>query len=179
MTRVFLSYAEEDRAAANRLVSRFTGVGIELFWWQDEAQRGKRFVGKLEDEIGSADFFVILMSPDYLSSPWCRRERDLAIQREEDLGRQFIYVLKVAETSYAKSGFLSSYDWLDLTVPLDDEKLNAAMTALPLDRVLPGATATQARPDRPRPVFRNRDDELNAIVNALATTGGREPPRVR
>lgn len=185
MTRVFLSYAAEDGTAADRLVSWFTDAGIECFWWQDKEQRGKRFVGEIEDGIGSADLFVILMSPDYLSSPWCRRERDLAIQHETDLPRQFIYVLRVAETSYAESGFLSSYDWLDLTAPLDEEKLSAARAALPLDPVpLPGAKAAQARPGRPRPVFRNRDDELNAIVNALATTGGQDlwlvisPPRM-
>jgi TIR domain-containing protein len=185
MTRVFLSHAVEDGTTADRLVSRFTGMGIELFWWQDTEQRGKRFVGEIEDGIGSADLFVILMSPDYLSSPWCRRERDLAILRETDLRRQFIYVLKLAETSYAESGFLSSYDWLDLTAPLGNEKLNEALAALPLDQVpLPGAKAVQAWRGGPRPVFRNRHDEINAIVNALTTTGGRDlwvvisPPRM-
>jgi hypothetical protein len=187
MTRVFLSYAEEDGTTADRLVSWFTDAGIECFWWQDKEQRGKRFVGEIEAGIGSADLFVILMSSDYLSSPWCRRERDLAIQRETDLGRQFNYVLQVAETSYAESGFLRNYDWLDLAAPLDDEKINTAMAALPLNRVsvsLPGAKAAQARPGGPRPVFRNRVDELNAIVNALTTTGGRDlwliisPPRM-
>lgn len=186
MTRVFLSYAAEDETTADRLVSRFAGGGVEFFWWQDKEQRGKRFVGEIEDGVGSADLFVILMSPDYLSSPWCRRERDLAIQRETDLGRQFNYVLQVAETSYAESGFLRSYDWLDLTAPLDDEKLNAVSAALHLDRApVPVAeAAAQVQPEAPRPVFRNRVDELNAIVNALTTTGGRDlwlvisPPRM-
>ncbi|MGH3778047.1 MAG: toll/interleukin-1 receptor domain-containing protein [Pseudonocardiaceae bacterium] len=182
---MFLSYAAEDGTTADRLVSRFTGMEIELFWWQDTEQRGKRFVGEIEDGIGSADLFVILMSPNYLSSPWCRRERDLAILRETDLRRQFIYVLKLVETSYSESGFLSSYDWLDLTAPLGNEKLNEALAALPLDQVpLPDAKAAQAWRGGPRPVFRNRYEELNAIVNALITTGGRDlwvvvsPPRM-
>ncbi|MBV9163779.1 MAG: TIR domain-containing protein [Pseudonocardiales bacterium] len=186
MTRVFLSYAAEDETTANRLVSRFTGAGTEFFWWQDKEQWGKRFVGEIEDKIGRANLFVILMSPDYLSSPWCRRELDLAMQRENDLPYQFIYVLKIAETNRAESGFLRSYDWLDLTVPLDDEKLNAVSTALHLDRasVPVAGAAAPVRPRAPRPVFRNRVDELNAIVNALATTGGPDlwlvisPPRM-
>lgn len=85
MTRVFLSYAEEDKKTAELLVSQFEGAGIEFLWWQDKKQRGKLFVIEIEDKISSADLFFILMSPDYLSSSWCRRERDLAIQRENDL----------------------------------------------------------------------------------------------
>lgn len=185
MTRVFLSYAKQDGATADRLVSWFTNAGIELFWWRDREQRGKRFVGEIEDGIGSADLFVILMSPDYLSSAWCRRERDLAIQRENDLGHHFIYVLKIAETSHA-AGFLRSYDWLDLIPPLDSKKLSDVWTALHLDKVpLPVAgMVAPTRPGGPRPVFRNRDDELNSIVNALTTTGGHDmwlvisPPRM-
>lgn len=187
MTRVFLSYAEEDKKTAELLVSQFEGAGIEFLWWQDKKQRGKLFVIEIEDKISSADLFFILMSPDYLSSSWCRRERDLAIQRENDLRCQFVYVLELVETKHAESGFLRSYDWLDLTTPLDDEKLNAVSTVLRLDRApvpVAGATAqVRLRALRP-PVFRNRDDELNSIVNALTTTGGQDlwlvisPPRM-
>jgi hypothetical protein len=168
MTRVFLSYAEEDEAVARSLVDRYVGSGVEFYWWQDDEQRGRRFVGEIERGILSADLFVVLMSPNYLASSWCRRERDLAIQRETDLGHhQLIYVLKVAETRYATSGFLSGYDWLDLTSQ-DEQALAVVDAALPLTRALP------AHPTGATPVFRNREDELNEVVHHLTTTAGRD-----
>lgn len=191
MTRIFLSYAMEDETTAKRLVSWFESAGIELFWWQDKEQQGKRFIGEIENGIGGADLFVVLMSPNYLSSGWCRHESNLALQRENDLHNndrscQFIYVLKVVETSLAEAGFLRNYGWLDLTAPLNDKKLGNVSAALHLDRapVPVAGTVAQVQPQVPRLVFRNRDDELNSIVKALTTTGGQDlwlvisPPRM-
>jgi hypothetical protein len=184
MTRVFLSYAGEDGAVARRIASAFDQAGIELYWWQDEEQRGKRFVGAIEEGICSADRFAVLMSPDYLSSPWCRRERDLAIQLEHRLAHQFIYVVKVADTDYAESGFLKSYDWLDLTAPIDGGKLDRVLSALLVENTGGSCGAASPAPSLPKPLFRNRFDEVNTIVNALTTTGGHDlwlvisPPRM-
>jgi hypothetical protein len=178
MTQVFLSYAEEDQVVASRLARRLEAKGIEVFWWQSPDQRGGRFQAEIENHIASADFFLALMSPAYLSSGWCRRERDLALQRETSSAAQFVYVARIAETDYPKSGFLSSYDWLDLASPVSDDKLEAVTQKLSgtVPRAVPGSG--------PRPVFRNRDDELNAISNALSVTGGHDlwlvvsPPRL-
>jgi hypothetical protein len=174
---VFLSYAKEDQAAAEELVTWFRGQGIEPFWWQDERQRGGRFITKIEDAIGSVDLFVVLMSPDYLTSRWCRDESQLAMQREKDSGGDgFVRVITVARTPRAGAGFLRNRDWLDLTPPRGPAKLAAIAAALGQAHSLPAA-------HRP-PVFRNRDDELNTIVTALAVTGGRDlwvvisPPRM-
>lgn len=179
MTRLFLSYAEEDRAAADDLVPWLQQQGHEVFWWQDAQRRGRRFLHVIEDAIGEADLFLVLMSPSYVRSKWCGHERDLAMQHENDLGRDFVYVLEVADTVRAASGFLRSRDWLDLTYPRDPDKLATLAT------VLGSASTAAASPlgSRP-PVFRNRDDELNTIVHALATRGGRDlwlvisPPRM-
>jgi hypothetical protein len=179
MTRVFLSYAGADGPVARRIASAFDGAGIELCGWQDEAQRERRVVGAIEEGICSADRCAVLMSPHYLSSPGCRRERELAVQWEHRLAHQFICVVKVADTDYAESGSLSAYDWLDLTAPIDAGKLDRVLSALRLERAGGGRT-----PSWPKPLFRNRFDELNTIVNALTTTGGHDlwlvisPPRM-
>jgi len=178
VTRVFLSYAEDDGELALRLVSWFEELGVDLFWWQDPGQRGKRFVGEIEDGIGGADLFLVLMSPHYLSSPWCRQERDLAIACEANRTEQFVFVVKAVDTDYAESGFLRNYGWIDA----DDENfLDVLRAALPLN-----STSVAVRVERrgPQPAFRNRQDELNAILNAVTTLGGRDlwlvisPPRL-
>ncbi len=96
----------------------------------------------MERAIAEADLFVVLLSPNFLTSAWCRHERDVALLREIDFGsdRQFIYVLKVAETSRPESGFLRSYDQLNATAPLTEGKLKAI-----------GSLSTST-PNRRRPV---------------------------
>jgi hypothetical protein len=131
MTRVFLSYAREDEAVAMPIVQWLRDQRAEPDWWQNPEQRGGRFVSGIEQGIARADLFLVLLSPHYLMSSWCRHERDLALQREIDLGRRFIYVLKVADTSYPESGLLRNYDRLDATPPLDPIKLDAIATAVP------------------------------------------------
>lgn len=169
MTRVFLSYAAEDGAIADRLVRWLRDKGARVFWFQDEKQQGRRFIREIERGISEADLFVVLLSPHYLASEWCLREREIAIRRENDLGRQLIYVLKVAETPHPASGMLGSYARLDATEPLDDNKLDVIARSLALDER--SDTAGQF-PARPTPVFRNRVDELAALVNAFTRRGG-------
>jgi len=179
--RVFLSYAREDQAVADRLARWLRDRGIEPYWFQNEEQRGRRFVGEMERAIAESDLFVVLLSPHFLISAWCRHERELALLREIDLSRQFVYVLRVAETSPLDSGFLGSYDHLDATPPLTEGKLNDIALALPLDSE-PETTLQPAV--GPTVLFRNRNDELDAVVNSLTRSGGRDlwvivsPPRM-
>jgi TIR domain-containing protein len=126
--RAFVSYAEEDRRAALRIARWLRDHGVEPFVFQEEAHRGGRFVREIEESLRQADLFLVLLSPAYVRSEWCRRERDVALTREVELGRQFIYVLEVASTAAADLGFLQSYSRLDATGRLD-----ALAAALPLD----------------------------------------------
>lgn len=181
MKRVFLSYAREDQAVADRVARWLRERGIEPYWFQDKEKRGRRFVGEMERAIAEADLFVVLMSPHYLTSAWCRHERELALRREIDLTRHLVYVVKVAETPRSDTGFLGSYDQLDATPPLTGGKLDDIGLALGLDTE-PEEIGQSAV--RPTVVFRNRNEELDTVVNALTRTGGRDlwvivsPPRM-
>lgn len=183
MRRVFLSYASQDQGKAELLVRWLRDRGMEPFWWQDAQQRGNVFVDELERGIARADLFLALLSPHYLTSPWCRHERVLAMQREIDLRRRFLYAIEVTPTSYPEAGFLRNYDWLDAKDPLDDPKLEAIATALKLAAAAQPPAPVEEVPG-PTPVFRNREDEVSTLVNALTVTGGRElwvvvsPPRM-
>lgn len=179
--RVFLSYAREDEAAAAQIVQWLRDAGVNLYWWQDPTRAGGAFISDIEMAIAEADLFLVLMSPYFLTSPWCRHERDIALQREIDLaGQQFVYVLEVAPTPYPESGMLRRYGRLDASPPLDQTKLESIGVALHLSEA-----QQPTRPSGPTPVFRNREDELPMVVNALTPmTGGRDlwvvvaPPRM-
>ncbi|HKN96834.1 MAG TPA: toll/interleukin-1 receptor domain-containing protein [Pseudonocardiaceae bacterium] len=179
MTRVFLSCTRTDADPARRLTEELTAARVDVFWWQNPRVGGMQFVRQLQVEIESADIFVVLLSPAYLESNWCLRELDMAVHRETELGRPFVYVCQVADTPHEGSGFLRPYDWLDLLPPIDDDKLAHVRTVIGLAQKSPEPVSTNGVP-----VFRNRQDEIGRIIDALTTRGGQElwlvlsPPRM-
>jgi hypothetical protein len=188
---LFLSYAEEDREIGNKVAAWFTSQGVELFNWLAPDQRGRLFVREIEGAIGRADAFLALLSPYLLASPWCRRERHLALMREDDLqrhqsDRMFIHVLQVAPTPLSDAGFLREYDWGDIVgkpdITPDLTSLNGRITSHI------GDSAASGRPAATRPVagtpsaagsvtdypmeFRNRTSELDEVLLSITNFSG-------
>ena len=172
MTRVFISFASEDAAVAERLDTFWTALGVVVFRFDDPARPAGRVVGEIERRLEEADVFVALLSPHYLGSTWCVQERDLAIQREADTGKPSVHVIKVTDTPAGESGLLRNYHWVDATSELSVDRLNAISARLPLG--VGAAAAAEAVASATIPEFRNRDDELANLRGALATRGGRE-----
>src|SRR3954447_6110391 len=115
MTRVFLSFASEDAAIAERFAEGLQGLGVKVCRFDAPSRRAGGVVGEIEDEVARADLFVLLLSPHYRDSSWCQQERDLAIQRDNEMTGQFVHVVKVAETPPESVGTLRNYHWLDAT----------------------------------------------------------------
>lgn len=181
MTHVFLSYAEEDSPVAKRLVDALVQAGATVFWWEAPENLGNRFVLKIEENIRAADRFVAVMSPDYLKSTWCRREREIALLRDDDPDNQFISVMSVRDAPYRAGGFLAAYAWIPLGATPTDKQVEGAVRY-----VLANAVSASAGGQQPgiSLTFRNRDDELHQVISALKTTGANDlwvvtsPPRM-
>jgi len=117
---VFLSYAEEDREIAAEISAWLGEQGVERFDWLTSGSG--RFLPLIEGAISRADAFLALMSPHFMASRWCSRERDLALLREQQLqeddpGREFVHVLETGTIRPEAAGFLGSYNWLSFTSP--------------------------------------------------------------
>lgn len=184
---LFLSYAEEDGEVARRIAKWLMGQGQDVWYWQDPQNGGRRFVEEIERAIGAATAFIALLSPDFLASPWCRRERELAIHREEDLrladpAAAFIHVWLIRPTARSAAGFLQAYDQMDLTSRIAD--LDGALRShVGRFSVRPEPTSTQPRDDSAEaaeaaeqhlasPLFRNRKDELDRVLRGLTNAAG-------
>lgn len=167
MKRVFLSYAAENTDFAAQLAEMWRSPELEVFRFDDPIRRGGIIIEEIEREISAADAFVALMSPQYLASPWCQRERQLALHLEHELGRQFIYVFEVASTPREAAGMMRTYDWLDTRNGVERLRLEPIA-----ERIRLGRPATTQ--DASTPGFRNRLDELATLLTALRTAGGRE-----
>jgi TIR domain len=188
---LFLSYAEEDRETAGQVAQWLEDNRFEVFRWEDPRRRGREFIKQIEEAIQRSDAFLVLLSPNFLASDWCRRERDFAIRREQHLqhtdpNRRFIHVLHIVPTPDSDAGFLGNYDWLDLTSAHNMAELLGELA----DRLQPedaGAAPGPAEPggrnggeppadlrqpvspDPAAPGFRNRDDELEKVLRGLTS----------
>ena len=79
MTDVFISYAREDREAAQRLAAALEARGWSV-WWDREIPVGHSFDQVIEQQLEAAKSVVVLWSKDSAASEWvksrvCRRER--------------------------------------------------------------------------------------------------------
>jgi hypothetical protein len=177
---LFLSYAQEDSETANTIARRLEERGHIVYRFEDRQQRGGTFISRIETEIGKAQGFIALVSPSYVSSRWCRWERELAFIREIDLQKsgaaeQFVHVIQVQPTPHADSGGLQRYDWHDYH---DSHDLDHVLEALDA-RMGANGPATSEAAARPAPttgralsVFRNREHELQRIIQGITTPGG-------
>jgi TIR domain len=175
---LFLSYAEEDGERARKIVDWFTQRNIAVYYWEDPAHRGGRFIEEMERQLSTADAFLALVSPHFIESPWCHREKELAILREIELqrghqGAKFIRVLEIAETPHPVNGFLDAYDRFDLTDPgTMEEKLGGMMASLKLADPRPSSESVAAPAAGLVPSFRNREDELDSVLRGITNAGG-------
>ena len=175
---LFLSYAEEDGEQARKIAGWFTQQKIPVYYWEDPAHRGGRFIEQMERHLSTADAFLALVSPNFIESPWCHRETELAILREIELqrgdrGARFIRVLKIADAPHSVNGFLDGYDSFDLT---GQSTMEQQLDSVAADLGLTGSSALSVPAAAPAaqvvPSFRNRDDELDSVLRGITNSGG-------
>jgi hypothetical protein len=191
---LFLSYAEEDKETASEIARWLNDNGFNVFRWEDPSRRGGQFIRQIENAIRRSDAFLVLLSPSFLASDWCRREREVAIRREQDLqvsdpDRGFIHVLQIVATPHSDAGFLGGYDWLDLTSPRTREAPLGELAGRLGPEDEPAAAGPREVASRPgnvpragssqpmsadpaAPKFRNREDELEKVLRGLTVASG-------
>lgn len=75
MADIFLSYAEEDRAAARRIVGVLELQGWSV-WWDRRIPTGKTWRSAIEDGIRDMRCMVVLWSGNSIGSEWVNEEAE-------------------------------------------------------------------------------------------------------
>ena len=70
---IFISYAREDRASAQRLSVALEGQGWSV-WWDRIIPAGRTFDDVIEEAIGASRSVVVLWSKHSVTSDWVRNE---------------------------------------------------------------------------------------------------------
>jgi hypothetical protein len=78
---VFISYARAERADAERIAARLTGLGLSVFLDVDGLDGGDMFSDKLDREVKTSGAVLGLWSPLALSRPWVQIECDIGKRR--------------------------------------------------------------------------------------------------
>jgi hypothetical protein len=92
--RVFLSYASDDHALAQRISDALTKSGIRTTDQVWEASLGEDLTAKLRETIRASDVVVILLSRSAGASRWVGTELESALSRDLDRrGAELIPVL--------------------------------------------------------------------------------------
>jgi TolB-like protein len=94
---VFLSYASEDRSAAQTLKEALSGYGLDVWYDESGLGGGDAWDQKIRRQIRDCDFFMPLISAQTEARPegYFRREWRLAVERTHDMADDHPFLLPV------------------------------------------------------------------------------------
>ena len=94
---VFLSYASEDTAAAERIATSLRSVGIELWFDRTELRGGDVWERQIEDRIHDCRLFIPLISvnTERRDEGYFRREWSYAIDRARNIAEGALFIVPV------------------------------------------------------------------------------------
>ena len=168
-TLVFVSYAVEDRATAERVVGALTSLGWQV-WWDRELLPGKTFDERIADRLASAGAVVVLWSRHSVVSEWVREEASDAKRRDilipafiEQIEPPFGFKLRHAVDLTSWDGASSAPEFASLA---------AAIRALISPAAGSVSSPSRAAPDEDaRGVARRRITPALLIFSILVTLG--------
>jgi hypothetical protein len=176
---VFLSYASEDRQAAQVIRDALPGLGLDVWYDESALDGGDAWDQKIRRQIRECDFFmpVISAQTQVRHEGYFRREWRLAVERTLDMADDHIFLLPVVIDDTPEGGarvpekFLA-VQWSRLPAGEPTSAFEALCRRLaagqrfvgrpvgaPAQRKTPGgsaeATATRTAPQREFPEFPN------------------------
>lgn len=92
MNTVFISYSNKDRGFVERLAHDLDSHGLHVFYDQRIAP-GESWPESLSKAIESADYVLIVLSPNSVESAWVAQETNIGLAREVDGKAQVIPLL--------------------------------------------------------------------------------------
>ncbi len=150
---VFLSYASEDRTAAQRIRDALPGFGMEVWYDESDLVGGDAWDQKIRGQIRACDYFMPVISAhtEARHEGYFRREWRLAVERTLDMADDHVFLLPVVIDATTEAGArvpdkFRAVQWL--RVP--DGQPTAALEAV-CRRLVSGESAPRPSTERPRP----------------------------
>ncbi len=77
--KVFLSYAWENSALAEKVATALQANGIDTWWAQWCISAGDSLRQKIDAGLGECTHFVVLLTPESINRPWVNQEMDAGL----------------------------------------------------------------------------------------------------
>jgi len=84
-TKVFISYAHQDKTFARKLAGELENDGNKVWWDFDDLKGGQDWQKEIERAIKQCDFFLVALTPDAVASEWVGNEITYAIQAQKTI----------------------------------------------------------------------------------------------
>jgi TolB-like protein len=160
---VFLSYASEDRSAAQRIRDALPGYGLEVWYDESDLIGGDAWDQKIRGQIRACDYFMPVISAhtEGRHEGYFRREWRLAVERTLDMADDHVFLLPVVIDATTEAGArvpdrFRTVQWL--RVP--DGQPTAALETL-CRRLVSGQSVPRPSAEPPRRRERQRDSRAD------------------
>lgn len=110
---LFICHSAKDRRFSEKLAIDIREAGYKSWFAEFEMDVGDSLNDKIASAIRRSGLFAIVLSPDSVRSPWCRRELKKALNRE--LYQESVFVLPVLYKKCEIPNYLEEKVWADLT----------------------------------------------------------------
>ncbi len=92
--QIFISHAHQDAELAQRLAADLRAHGWQTWFAPDSIQPGEQWVEAINRGLEESGIFLVLLTPDAVSSKWVKRETNVALGLEHE-GELAFYPLDV------------------------------------------------------------------------------------
>src|ERR1700758_5355078 len=103
---VFLSYASEDAAAAERIAAALRKAGVEVWFDREELRGGDAWDRRIRELIHECRLFIAVVSghTEARDEGYFRREWKLAVDRTHDMDERKAFVVPVVIDATSERG---------------------------------------------------------------------------
>jgi TIR domain len=117
-TRIPVSYAREDQAPVESLVSFLRAAGYDIWFDKDSLHAGQDWRRAIEQEIARADLLIICLSKNSVDKTgFVQKEMRLAVQQAELRPDSQVYIIPVSLDGCPVPQALERWQVLDLREP--------------------------------------------------------------
>ena len=95
--KVFVSHSSKDKAIVDRIVSDLKKHGIIVWYDKFEIRAGDNIVEKINEGLRDSKYFIVILSPNALSSTWVTEEISFAILQQITYKGVFVIPVLIQE----------------------------------------------------------------------------------
>jgi hypothetical protein len=130
MQRIFISYSRKDISFVRKLAGDLETAGYDVWWDVSDLRGGDDWLRIIPAAIESSDHFIVVLSPNAVTSDWVKREYTQALSLRKK-------IIPIMLTRSSVPFALNTLNYIDFTGRDYDDNLKALLDTLGYKGELP------------------------------------------